>query len=261
LRIVLLSRFPRADVPAWKRRIASALLEMGHEQMVVYSRSSVLDHARAGLEEFGLGMVGSYLKARSKSQEQTPSEDAGEGSLAAWAEARGIPVARHDRLRDDETIATLRSFAPDLILLVGSDIVPASVLHTPRIGTLNCHYGLLPQYRGMNVAEWAIYGDDPVGVTIHWVDPGIDTGAIAAREEIRLEPGDDLDAVRAKQQEKSAEMLIDVVGAVARGDAQSLPQQPDEGRQYYRMHPVFRAAVERKLSEGRYRPREAPSGA
>jgi methionyl-tRNA formyltransferase len=257
LRIVLLSRFPRADVPAWKRRVASALLEMGHEQMVVYSRSSVLDHARAGLEEFGLGMVGSYLKARSKSQEQAPTE--GAGTLAAWAEARGLPVARHERLGDEDTIATLRSFAPDLILLVGSDIVPASVLGTPRIGTLNCHYGLLPRYRGMNVAEWAIYQDDPVGVTIHWVDPGIDTGAIAAREEIELEPGDDLDAVRAKQQDKSADMLVDVVRAVAEGDAQSLPQQPEEGRQYYRMHPVFREAVERKLREGRYRPGAAPA--
>ncbi|HKP91745.1 MAG TPA: formyl transferase [Thermoleophilaceae bacterium] len=254
MRVVLLSRFPRADVPAWKRRVASAVHEMGHEQMVLYSRCSVLDHARAGLEEYGLGMVGSYLKARTKSQEETPGESASEGTLAAWAEARGIPVARHDRLGDAEAIAALESFDPDLILLVGSDIVPASVLATPRIGTLNCHYGLLPRYRGMNVAEWAIYQDDPVGVTIHWVDPGIDTGAIAAREEIPLEPGDDLDAVRAKQQEKSAEMLVGVVRAVAEGDAQSLPQQPGEGRQYYRMHPVFREAVERKLREGRYRP-------
>jgi methionyl-tRNA formyltransferase len=257
MRVALLSRFPRADVPAWKRGVASALQDMGHEQMVLYSRSSVLDHARAGLEEFGLGMVGSYLKARSRSQQQTPSEGASEGTLAAWAEARDIPVARHDRLGAEETIASLDAFRPDLILLVGSDIVPASVLRTPRIGTLNCHYGLLPRYRGMNVAEWAIYQDDPVGVTIHWVDPGIDTGAIAAVEEIQLDPGDDLDAVRSKQQEKSAEMLVDVVRAVARGDAQSLTQAPDEGRQYYRMHPVFREAVDRKLREGRYSPNPA----
>jgi methionyl-tRNA formyltransferase len=252
LRVVLLSRFPRADVPAWKRRIASALLDMGHEPMVLYSRSSVLDHARAGLEEFGLGMVGGYLKARTKSRDQVPDADAQSGTLASWAEERGIPVERHDRLGDPTALEALRSFGPDLALLTGSDIVPAPVLGIPRIGTLNCHYGLLPEYRGMNVAEWAIYQDDPVGVTVHWVDPGIDTGDIAAQEEIRLEPGDDLDAVRAKQQEKSAELMLGVVEAVARGESRALPQRPEHGRQYYRMHPAFRSAVERKLSEGRY---------
>ena len=48
------------------------------------------------------------------------------------------------------------------------------------------HYGLLPRYRGMNVTEWSIYYDDPVGVTVHAVDPGIDTGEILLQETLTV---------------------------------------------------------------------------
>ena len=82
-------------------------------------------------------------------------------------------------------LARLREIAPDAILLAGADIVPPAVLEIPKLGTINGHYGLLPRYRGMNVTEWSIYHDDPVGVSVHLVDSGIDTGPIVARSHCR----------------------------------------------------------------------------
>ena len=100
-------------------------------------------------------------------------------------------VPRHHGVRLDEakTIEWTRALAPDLLVLVGADIVPRPLLEIPRLGSLNPHYGLLPRYRGMNVTEWSIYHDDPVGVTVHAVDPGIDTGPIHLRRTIAVKPG------------------------------------------------------------------------
>jgi methionyl-tRNA formyltransferase len=159
----------------------------------------------------------------------------------------------HARLSDAECLAAVRSFRPELAILAGSDIVPAALLELPQIGTLNPHYGLLPKYRGMNVTEWSIYHDDPVGVTVHFVTPGIDTGDIVAREYVRVARGDDVEALRPKHQRVATSLLLDSVDAIVGGRVERTPQRLEDGRQYYRMHPALRATVERKLADGSYR--------
>src|SRR5204862_2560657 len=109
----------------------------------------------------------------------------------------------------ESSIAGLRQLQPDLLILAGADIVPASVLAVPTAGTINAHYGLLPRYRGMNVAEWSVYNGDPAGVSIHVVDPGIDTGDILASEEIPLDPSETFQSLRAKQQALAARLLLE----------------------------------------------------
>ena len=130
-----------------------------------------------------------------------------------WTSAASRPSA----LARPRTLEWVRSFRPDVLVLVGADIVPRALLEIPRLGTINPHYGLLPRYRGMNVTEWSIYHDDPVGVTIHAVDPGIDTGDILVRESVPVRPGATLTSVRAQQQETSARLLKETVFAVLDG--------------------------------------------
>ena len=207
MRAVLLSRYPRVDTTAWKRQVAQDLVDAGFELSVVYSRSQLGDQVRAGIAEFGTSVATRYLKAR---RSPGPVDAAPATSLADWAQARGIPVARHDRLGDEACLQTLRRLSPDLVILVGADIVPIAVLHLARLGTLNAHYGLLPRYRGMNVTEWSIYHDDPVGVSVHWVDSGIDTGAILARRPVAVALGDTLADLRVKHQQAAARLLVDV---------------------------------------------------
>jgi methionyl-tRNA formyltransferase len=118
---------------------------------------------------------------------------------------------------------------------------------------LNAHYGLLPRYRGMNVTEWSVYHDDPLGVSVHWVDPGIDTGAIVLREPITVMPGETLAELRTKHQQAAARLLVEASRLAFAGSGQGRAQRPEEGQQYYRMHPELRLAVERKLARGEYR--------
>lgn len=250
MKAVLLSRYPRVDTVSWKRQVAEQLRDDGVELAVVYSRSSLADQIRAGIAEFGPGIAARYVKAR------RGTRDAGADSattLADWARERDMAVSLHDRLGDPECLASLRSAEPDLIILAGADIIPRAVLEIPRLGTLNAHYGLLPRYRGMNVTEWSVYHDDPLGVTVHWVDPGIDTGAIVVREPIPVAPGETLADLRTKHQEAAARQLVEASRLAFGGSAQDRPQQPEEGKQYYRMHPELRLAVERKLARGEYR--------
>ncbi|MDQ3632456.1 MAG: formyl transferase [Actinomycetota bacterium] len=250
MKAVLLSRYPRVDTVPWKRRVAEQLRDDGVDLAVVYSRSSLADQVRAGIAEFGPGVAARYVKAR------RGPHDAGANSaisLADWAREHDIAVSLHDRLGDPECLASLRRADPDLIILAGADIIPRAVLEIPRLGTLNAHYGLLPRYRGMNVTEWSVYHDDPLGVSVHWVDPGIDTGAIVVREPIEVEPGDTLAELRTKHQQAAARLLVEASRLAFGGCAPDGAQRPEDGRQYYRMHPELRLTVERKLARGEYR--------
>jgi methionyl-tRNA formyltransferase len=135
------------------------------------------------------------------------------------------------------------------VVLVGADLVPPPVLAVPRLGTINAHYGLLPAYRGMNVTEWSVLRGDPVGVTVHLVDPGVDTGDILLREEIALEPGETFATLRRKHQDVAARLLVQAALELRDGTARPLPQVPEQGRQYYRMHPSLRRAAEAQLAD------------
>jgi methionyl-tRNA formyltransferase len=246
VKVVLVSRFPRVDVPAWKRQLAQALVDDGHAPAVLYSRCGLVDHALAALEAGPADVVRRYARARRRPS-PAPQEEAA-STLAAWARERGAPVRCVRRLGDPEAEAALAEMAPDVVVLVGADIVPAALLRVPRLGTLNAHYGMLPAYRGMNAAEWSLYHGDAVGVTVHFVDPGIDTGDIVARRAIELGAGDTLDTLRAKQQDLACELLRGAVADIAAGTVAREGQTAADGRQYYRMHPELRRRVLERLA-------------
>jgi methionyl-tRNA formyltransferase len=246
VRVALVSRYPRVDTPSWKRAVAERLHAAGCELAVVHSRARLSDQLRAGLAEYGAtGVVRRYasLRGGGNADANAPAETL--GTAAGRLDAQLIRCAR---LGDADCLAALRAFAPDLLVLVGADLVPPSVLAIPRVGTINPHYGLLPAYRGMNVTEWSVYHGDPPGVTVHMVDPGIDTGDILLREEIAIEPGETFETLRAKHQEAAQRLLPEAALALLAGSAQRTPQKAGEGRQYYRMHPAVRREAERRLT-------------
>ena len=83
----------------------------------------------------------------------------------------------------------LPALDPDLALCLGFPwkLTP-EMLSVPRLGVVNTHPSLLPRYRGPKPVAWAIRnGDTEVGMTFHWMDAGLDTGAILAQEAIPLD--------------------------------------------------------------------------
>jgi methionyl-tRNA formyltransferase len=227
------------DTPAWKQQVAAGLLEAGVDVAVLYSDATLRHQALAGLRADGLAVLQRYAGLR--------VDHAGERreTLADWACDRGLPVERLPRLDDPDP---LRRLAPDVLVLVGAPIVPPPLLAVPRLGTVNAHYALLPAYRGMNVTEWSVLEGHPVGVSVHLVDAGIDTGAILLREEIALAPSDTFASLRRKHQEVAARLLVSACLQLRDGAAQPRPQAPGDGRQYYRMHPALRRRAEARLA-------------
>jgi len=92
----------------------------------------------------------------------------------------------------------LKEIKPDLIVLGGSRILRKNIISIPEIGILNSHPGLLPKYRGIDVLQWAIYNGDDIGISVHFVDEGVDTGKIVMRKVINLEENDTLDSLSKK---------------------------------------------------------------
>jgi methionyl-tRNA formyltransferase len=99
----------------------------------------------------------------------------------AWA--HHVPVWEIGSLSDPPTLALLTGLRPDLIVVACFPfILPAAVLQLPRYGCLNLHPSLLPAYRGPIPIFWmARQGEPQAGVTLHFMDEGVDTGDIVAQ--------------------------------------------------------------------------------
>jgi methionyl-tRNA formyltransferase len=243
MRAALLSRYPRVDTPVWKQRVAAGLLDAGVDLLVLHSNAGLIDQARAGLREGGLGVLRRYRDLRSANGGEPQTR-----SLPEWAHEHGVPV---NRIRTLDNPVPLREFGPDVLVLVGAAIVPTAVLAIPRLGTINAHYGLLPAYRGMNVTEWSVLRGDPVGVTVHLVDSGVDTGPILLQEPIELSPGETFATLRRKHQEVAARLLVRAALELGAGALRPRPQRPGDGKQYYRMHAALRRMAEAGLTAQR----------
>ncbi len=91
-----------------------------------------------------------------------------------------------------ETIELLRRFDPKVIVVNGTRIISRKVLDSVPATFINTHAGITPKYRGAHGGYWALYNNDPArcGVTVHRVDPGIDTGEIVGQTVIAPASGD-----------------------------------------------------------------------
>ncbi len=111
----------------------------------------------------------------------------GYASVKELALKKKIPLYEPEKI-NKEFIQIIKNYNPDLILSIYyRKIFPPDLLKIPRLGCVNIHPGLLPYYRGPIPTFWAlINGEKEFGVTLHYMDKGIDTGDIIAQTKIRI---------------------------------------------------------------------------
>ena len=146
----------------------------------------------------------------------------------------GLPVFQPRRLKDPEAYEQMVSLRPDLaVLAFVTDIVPEKVLKVPKLGAICYHPSILPRYRGASAINWAIInGETKTGLTIFWVDAGIDTGDMLLQKEVEIGPEETTGEVYFnKLYPLGVEAVLEAVDLVAEGKAPHIPQ--DHSRATY----------------------------
>lgn len=113
------------------------------------------------------------------------------------AQQLGLPLLQPEKLRNPEAFDWVKALAPDLFVLAFvTDFVPQAMIDLAKYGGINYHPSLLPKYRGGSAINWAIVsGEKETGVTIHYIDEGVDTGDIIIQEKVTIEPEDNVATV------------------------------------------------------------------
>ena len=162
-----------------------------------------------------IGAVTGKDKPRGRGNVMTPT------AVKALALENGIPVYTPDTLRDEAFAQLLRELNPDLIAVVAyGKILPKNVLEYPKYGCINAHVSLLPKYRGAAPMQRAIMeGECETGVTIMYMDEGLDTGDIIISKSFPITEADDFETVHDRSAAISARLLSLTVDDIARGTA------------------------------------------
>lgn len=147
--------------------------------------------------------------------------------LWAAAEAANIPPVATATLKEPGGQAEWSALAPDLcVMAFVTDIIPASVLAMPRLGTIQYHPSLLPLHRGSSAINWAIiHQREETGLTIFWPDDGIDTGPVLLQKRCPIGPDDTVGSLYFNQLfPMGVDALAESVRLVAEGKAPRIEQ-------------------------------------
>lgn len=135
--------------------------------------------------------------------------------VATWAEAHGIECLKPEKITA-EFLEQLNPGAYDLSIVVAyGKILPEKLITSPRYGTLNIHYSLLPKYRGASPLEQAfLQGDTETGVSIQQMAFKLDSGPILAEEVVLIHIDDTKDTLRSILTERGALLLAQLLPSV-----------------------------------------------
>ncbi|HEY8993434.1 MAG TPA: methionyl-tRNA formyltransferase [Lacunisphaera sp.] len=146
-------------------------------------------------------------------------------AIKLWAQARGLPVLQPARVGAAEQ-QQLAGFKPDLTLVMAyGHILKQEVIDTPRLGTLNLHTSILPQYRGASPIQTATAcGDRETGVTLMKLVLALDAGPVADVERVAIAPLDTAAEVEAKLAQACVSLLARCLPSIAAGTQVFTPQ-------------------------------------
>lgn len=148
-----------------------------------------------------------------------------ESPVKLYAKAHGLHLMQPAKLKDESFIAELKSLRSNLFIVIAFRMLPEVVWTMPELGTFNLHASLLPKYRGAAPINWAVInGDTETGVTTFFLKHEIDTGDILRQERIEICPEDNVGSVHDKLMLLGADLTIDTVEHIIKGDLTPVAQ-------------------------------------
>src|SRR6267154_5756815 len=132
-----------------------------------------------------------------------------------------LPVLQPKRIKSEDAVADIRALAPDVIVVMAyGQILPRAVLEIPPIACLNLHASLLPKHRGAAPIQAAIVaGDSETGITVMYMDEGLDTGDMLLQKRIEIAPDETGGSLHDRLAEIAPAALEEALSLLAAGTA------------------------------------------
>ncbi len=153
-----------------------------------------------------------------------PDRKAGRGKKLKASEvklvalAKGLRVLQPENLKAPNFISDLEALQADTFVVVAFRMLPRMVWELPKLGTLNLHASLLPNYRGAAPINWVlINGEKQTGVTTFLINENIDTGAILMSKSLTIDPTDDIGTLHDKLLHLGAPLLKETLKGIQEG--------------------------------------------
>src|SRR5881409_3137541 len=145
---------------------------------------------------------------------------------AAGGRPLSLPILQPARIKERQAIEEIRALAPDVIVVIAyGQILPRDVLEIPKVACLNLHASLLPRWRGAAPIQAAIAaGDRETGITVMYMDEGLDTGDILLQRKIDILPAETGGSLPARLAKLAPNALLDSLRLLAEGNAPRIPQ-------------------------------------
>jgi len=154
-----------------------------------------------------------------------------------------IPCVFTSSMNAPAIAADVRARRLDLLLNMSGEILRLPLIGAPSVGILNGHTGPLPEVRGFNAVEWSLLLGIAPTLSVHFIDAGVDTGAVVTRAGIPWQRGETIAQLRARASAVQVATLVDVVREQRWRARPAVAPAP--GPQFYAMHPRLRVLVER----------------
>lgn len=157
--------------------------------------------------------------------------------LEGFCLKNNLDFHREKKINSEEVVEKINKLNLDLIVVSHFErILKKPIIDSPRLGCLNMHPSILPNYRGLAPQHWPIInGDKYTGVTVHFIDEGVDTGRIVLQEKVEIDPNDYVFDLQNKFRNIYKFLMKNAVELVSKNPDIGLIQSNEKGSHYGRL--------------------------
>ena len=155
-----------------------------------------------------------------------PRYDTRDPILKNWAKTLKIDFLTIKNVNTLNSIKKLEKYNADLFVSMSfNQIIKKKLINVPPKGFINCHAGALPFYRGRCVLNWVlINGEKKFGVTVHFIDEGIDTGDIISQKIYKIKQNDNYKTLLRRSEKYCANLLVNSIIKISKKKLSTIKQ-------------------------------------
>ncbi|ALO15784.1 Bifunctional polymyxin resistance protein ArnA [Salinivirga cyanobacteriivorans] len=200
--------------------IISLFLIMGISGFLKNSWITVFDKVRKKLSKYGL------MKDK---------------SILEYVKSQNIPTWEIKTPNSKKFLSELKEIQPDIIINQSQSIIKKDLLELPNIGVLNRHNALLPKNRGRLTPFWVLYKQEKeTGVSIHFVEEGIDSGDIVVQKKYAVSKKDSFNSLVKKNYQIAPKAMVEAIEMLEKGNAKYI--ENDDSKATYNTIPTLKQA-------------------